>query len=543
MRALERFDAARAAISPPPFNIPTVPDTRRKAEPATPPPPESTIYATRHKPAKATAPQPAAPKPTAPKTSVQRPTPPVAGPSTDRRVQQPPPDPPTRAPVLKPRKVEVVVPPSPKKTFQQIEASGDASGDEYHPPPSPGQSAPAAIQHLQVYVKGCERCQKGRRDCVVEHLGAACVDCRLRKYRCDHTSKRDAQTMWVTRPIADLDLEIEVVEDKPKGTKRSAESLADPNPDNGKGKTKATSKKSKGKGRQTKNSSATVVESEPEEMEVQIESEEEAKPKPKRLRLVSRKFNNIIRIPIDIFFVLDYTEHAERIAVLESKMQDLNKVAEETTRTTIRMDAMEGQVNRFAGALETFLSRVSIDHRYRLVPEPRRIDDIQTPAPHTTPRSASPPLLAMDEDDVGSSLPDIRTTPSDFDAEIRMPDAAIVAESAESFPCHTAVAPPEPVAVSESVPAPMVIDTAPAPTFNVVPATPQGSQDAVMPKPAPHVPPPTSSPMPNTAAEVESIPLPPARAAQSRSRTPAAALLGVPEGRTTRSRSRSKTPL
>jgi hypothetical protein len=64
-----------------------------------------------------------------------------------------------------------------------------------------------------------------------------------------------------------------------------------------------------------------------------------------------------------IFFIVDHTtEHAERIAVLESKVQAFDKVAERTMLTSLRMDAMEGQVSQFTGALESFLGRISIDN-------------------------------------------------------------------------------------------------------------------------------------------------------------------------------------
>jgi len=114
--------------------------------------------------------------------------------------------------------------------------------------------------------------------------------------------------------------------------------------------------------------------------------------------------------------------------VLEERVKAFDKVAEETTRTTQRMDAMEGNVHRFTGALEAFLGRISIDDRLRLVPDTRRIEDTQIPDRLLITRSGSPstPLeLPIEDDDAelggaSSSVPDTLTTPSDFQVETRM---------------------------------------------------------------------------------------------------------------------------
>jgi hypothetical protein len=231
-------------------------------------------------------------------------------------------------------------------------------------------------------------------------------------------------------------------------------------------------------------------------------------------------------------------EHDKRLAVLEARVHAFDKVAEEATRTSQRMDAMEGNVHRFTGALETFLGRIRIDDRLRLVPDTTRIEDAPSPVHLAITRSASPwtPIDApMEEDEVASSsAQDTRTTPSDIHGEIRMVEVRAVESAPDtvqdtdrppvSLPVSTAD--PAPLPTPSAVPAP-----APAPLVNVIPATPQGSHNLVAPLPTPVLPPP---PLPT---------LPPApRIPRSRSRTPAPALLGVEEGRTTRSRSRSKPP-
>jgi hypothetical protein len=227
------------------------------------------------------------------------------------------------------------------------------------------------------------------------------------------------------------------------------------------------------------------------------------------------------------------TEQEEQLAALEERVKTIDKVAEETTRTSLRMDAMEGSVNRVVGALESFLGRIHIDDRLRLVPEHRRLSP--PPALPTT-RSASPmtPMeLPMDEDeeDMGlelSSAVGTRTTPLDHQVE-RM-EAPIPSGSGSVLmpdPAPLAANPPPP-----PVPSPI------GPTLNVVPATPHGSQEVAIPTPA--VPSP-AVPSPAAAMIVDPLP-PPPRVIRSRSRTPAAALLGV-ENRATRSRSRSKTPI
>jgi len=49
-------------------------------------------------------------------------------------------------------------------------------------------------------------------------------------------------------------------------------------------------------------------------------------------------------------------EQDKRIAVLEARFKAFDKVAEESTRMVQWLDSMEGQVHRFTGVLESFLS-------------------------------------------------------------------------------------------------------------------------------------------------------------------------------------------
>jgi hypothetical protein len=238
----------------------------------------------------------------------------------------------------------------------------------------------------------------------------------------------------------------------------------------------------------------------------------------------------------------------------------LDKVADETSRNSQRLDTIEGSVQRFAGALEHFLGRIQIDDRLRLVPDNRLL----TPAPLAQTRSASPStslflptdgstpifLPTDDESDVGIATPsaqDTRTTPSDLNTDVRMADVGpiLTGSAPPVVPIQAPGPPPFPQ------PPPASTHTVPQPTVNVIPATPQGSQKSNVPTEAPSVPRPRPSPPP-PPTEVESIPPPlptegesippPPRNPRGRSRTPAAALLAVESSRTTRSRSRSKEP-
>jgi hypothetical protein len=112
----------------------------------------------------------------------------------------------------------------------------DINDDEEEYTPSPSHSPPrptphkrvksksdSNIRNLEIFTRSCERCQRGKRDCVVDEVGGACGGCKARKYGCDHTGQTNVKTIWVTRPVSDSGSEVEVLEDR-KGKKRRAES-------------------------------------------------------------------------------------------------------------------------------------------------------------------------------------------------------------------------------------------------------------------------------------------------------------------------------
>ena len=178
-------------------------------------------------------------------------------------------------------------------------------------------------------------------------------------------------------------------------------------------------------------------------------------------------------------------DHGERIAVLEEQFTAFKKVAEETTRTSLRVDNIESSVNRFTGSLKSFLSRIQIDNRLRLVPDTRRVEGSHSPLLAIT-RSASPvnalDFAIEDDADVGvasSSAPDTWTTPSNSHREAQMqikPLPAPIQAPAPAPALATAPALPSPQVASldtlSTLPEPV---PATAPTINMIPATPQGS--------------------------------------------------------------------
>src|SRR6266511_653843 len=186
--------------------------------------------------------------------------------------------------------------------------------------------------------------------------------------------------------------------------------------------------------------------------------------------------------------------------------------------------------------------------------------DRHSPAPlagSTQSTSPSTPLyldIPMEEDDAGSDIQSVvatRTTPSDCQQNIWMVEVEPSAMSSElhhipaHVPAHNIVAPvpaPSPASVNNAipVPAPTVGPALPL-TFNLIPATPQGSQvfavlTPTLPVPPRHTPPPT-------AAGEE--PPAPSNVPRGRSCTPATntSRLAVRDGPTTHSRSRSATPI
>jgi hypothetical protein len=204
--------------------------------------------------------------------------------------------------------VEVVITSPPRPTpFADI----NDTEDEYEPSPSPvsqPQGSKSRLARLEVFVRACERCQKGDRDCVVGEVGAACVGCKAHKYKCDKTGQRHEKTMEVTRPEPDPEVEVveerkgkkrEVVEEDRKGKRRRAEAT-------GKAKKakevkvkveKVEKPKPKPTVRNTRAKAGVktpaVVESsgaEDEPIVVDLEDSEEELPKTKRSRLMKGKY-------------------------------------------------------------------------------------------------------------------------------------------------------------------------------------------------------------------------------------------------------------
>jgi hypothetical protein len=191
---------------------------------------------------------------------------------------------------------------SPAK-FREIEARGD--GDEYNPSPSPAPPTPRkraksdrTVQDMHVFVKACERCQRGKRDCVVDELGAACAGCKARKYGCDNTGKMQARTMMVARPVTDSDSEVEVEVKKrraesPVVARKKAKKVKVKEEKVEKKKARATGQKGKGNQRGLPKGSVVAVDTDEEEdegMAVDDESDEGER-QPKRARQMKGKYS------------------------------------------------------------------------------------------------------------------------------------------------------------------------------------------------------------------------------------------------------------
>ena len=178
--------------------------------------------------------------------------------------------------------------------------------------------------------------------------------------------------------------------------------------------------------------------------------------------------------------------------MLEAKVTGFSRVADETSRNSQRLDGMQDTLVRFTGTLvrlEHVLDRICLDDR-RLAPAPLRLEGVGAPVPMslevgassligktpspvmavpTTPASPSAPLAdAMDEDETDSAVgsvtfPDTHTTASESADDIRMTDA----KSPAADPAPTE---------AMSDPSPAIVDVA-GMSLNVIPATPQGSQE------------------------------------------------------------------
>lgn len=243
----------------------------------------------------------------------------------------------------------------------------------------------------------------------------------------------------------------------------------------------------------------------------------------------------------------------ERFARLEAQVADLTEGSKETARMNTRLEGLETDVHRFTGALEGFLGRIRIDDGLRLVRDDRRIGSVD---PANFPLDAaddnvihmestsepdplgSDPMVISDDDEAPSDLPTLMagtaSTPSDTTGDIRMdmPVSRVQppSEPGISPPPPPAAAPgagPPPQTAGSESPAPPPL--LPPPTLNLIPATPQTSQEKADQSVGPQ-------PDPNPTRPAESEPSRPRVVSREMTR----AGLRPP---VTRSRSRSKTPL
>jgi hypothetical protein len=215
------------------------------------------------------------------------------------------------------------------------------------------------------------------------------------------------------------------------------------------------------------------------------------------------------------------------------------------------------------------LGQICIDDGVRLVRDDRRISDLtldfdpdanaglldmeMNAAYHSDPGSAAPDSMSLDLGDASrpgtpmllSPVDGTTTTPSEAQDEERM-ERVVVFPGVAANPTHPPL--PEP----DSTMAPPDPDSSmappPHPTVNVIPATPQQSQEGIDTHRLLVPPPATSS---EGGIELGTTPPPTRTRSRSRSRTRGPSPLGDPpltstsglQPPMTRARSRSKTPL
>jgi hypothetical protein len=252
---------------------------------------------------------------------------------------------------------------------------------------------------------------------------------------------------------------------------------------------------------------------------------------------------------------------------LEAQVAGLTHNMRQSNQVVDRLGTLERHVSRMTGSLENFLSRIQIEDRVRLVSDERRItsadqdemdlDDI-TLQPVEIEIDVIDPL-AMEEDDASGFLtpvPGTATTPSDSQEDVRMDEMRMEGMLAFHAP---PLPPPPPPAVNVIPPTPQnsqeVVDhvassTTPAATSLPAPPAPAAPGPALLadadadrskpeaalalPDPAPLLPPPPATLLP-----------PPPTVRRSRSRTPqpvaGPSRLSPAVGLMTRSRSRSQS--
>ena len=240
-----------------------------------------------------------------------------------------------------------------------------------------------------------------------------------------------------------------------------------------------------------------------------------------------------------------------------------------------RLARLETNVDRFTGSLEHFLGMIRIDDGLCLVRDNRRIGSVDpaTITPNlnhdaaddnviiTDPTMSKPDPLVSDrmvisDDDEGPSdiplfVAGTASTPSDTLGDNRM-DMPVGPLTPPFVPDKLPPAPPPPVAVPEALPSPQAAGSGnpappphphlPPPTVNLIPATPQTSQEKAEQPVVPQCDPSPTHP-------VETEPTRPRDPTQEPSREPSRGPSRTPVGTLglrppmTRSRSRSKTPL
>lgn len=226
-----------------------------------------------------------------------------------------------------------------------------------------------------------------------------------------------------------------------------------------------------------------------------------------------------------------------RLTALEGQVAELTKGMQHSVQLGARLGQIEGQVHRVSGALDTFLSRITIDDRLRLVPETRWIQPpSHSPSQPTTPIDGG---VVMDDTEGSSlrhSISHGSTSPSEIPDDVRMEE---VENSNLDIHRASLIAEPDP---TDCIPADLdtVMAGPPPPALNVFPPTPLASHEVstsqwvVVPSdpPVPH---------PDPIAGGRAV-------SRARSRTPLEVLqssthLSAEAAHPARTRSRSKTPL
>jgi hypothetical protein len=101
-------------------------------------------------------------------------------------------------------------------------------------------------------------------------------------------------------------------------------------------------------------------------MEINIRSDDKLKPKwtrhlPGKSKSLADQFTNHDYLILD--WAYEQLQQEKQIAILEAQVTAFSRVAEEMTRTSQRVNAMQDQVFRFTGALENVLGWICLNDR------------------------------------------------------------------------------------------------------------------------------------------------------------------------------------